>query len=84
MSGAIGAALGGWGMAAQLAAGSAQVRTQMNTLVEQASTGLVGQTYAALGGGAATAISLQPQIAQMQTWQTNINAATANMQVSTH
>ena len=48
----------------------------------QTSTGLVSNTYAGLGAGAAVSLDLNPQIAALQTWQNNINQATGTMQVT--
>ena len=61
---------------------AATIRQQLNTLTTQASTGLVGNTYAGLGGGASIALNLNPQIADLTTWQANINQATGGMQVA--
>lgn len=61
---------------------AATVRQQLNTLTTQASTGLVGNTYADLGTGASVALDLNPQIADLTTWQANINQATGTMQVT--
>ncbi len=72
----------GWGMTAQLAANSAQVRARMNTLIEQASTGMVGTTYAGLGAGASTSIVLRPALAHTQTWQGNVDTVSTRMQVA--
>src|SRR5271156_6288566 len=61
---------------------AATVRQKLETLTNQASTGLIGSTYAGLGSGAAVSLDLNPEIADMQTWQNNINAATGSMQVT--
>jgi flagellar hook-associated protein 3 FlgL len=71
-----------WGMAAQLAANSGQVRARLNTLIEQASTGLVGNTYAGLGAGSSSSILLRPALAHLQTWQSNIDTVATRMQVT--
>ena len=57
-------------------------RQKLDQLTTQISTGLVSNTYAGLGAGAAVSLDLNPQIATLQTWQNNINAATGTMGVS--
>ena len=71
-----------YGMLSTLIANSANTHQQLDTLTEQASTGLVAQTYAGLGNGAGVALDLSPQISALQTYQTNINQATGTMQVT--
>ncbi len=80
MSGAIGST--GYGLLTQLLAGSNTVQQQLNTLTEQASNGLIGNTYAGLGNGAAVALDLQPQVATLQTQQHNVDAATTRLNVT--
>jgi flagellar hook-associated protein 3 FlgL len=81
MSGAItGPADAGW--LSSLISDAAGVRQKLDTLSNQASTGLVGTTYAGLGSGAAVSLNLNPEIANLQTWQANINQATGPMQVT--
>ncbi len=80
MSGAIGST--GYGLLTQLLAGSNTVQQQLNTLTEQASNGLIGNTYAGLGNGAAIALDLQPQVAMLQTQQHNVDAATTRLNVT--
>ena len=58
------------------------IKTKLDQLTTQISTGLVSNTYAGLGAGAAVSLDLNPQIATLQTWQNNINAATGTMGVS--
>ncbi|HBK06414.1 MAG TPA: hypothetical protein DDZ81_11200 [Acetobacteraceae bacterium] len=84
MSGAIGAAGsgGGYGFNATLVANAANVHQQLNTLTEQASTGLVAQTYAGLGSSAEVSLNLNPQIAALQTYKSNIDQANGSMQVA--
>jgi flagellar hook-associated protein 3 FlgL len=83
MSGAIGPAnLSDAGWMSSLISDAANVRQQLETLTNQASTGLVGSTYAGLGGGASVSLDLNPQIANLSTWQANIGQATGNMQVT--
>jgi flagellar hook-associated protein 3 FlgL len=61
---------------------AATVRTKLETLTNQVSTGLISTTYAGLGSGTAVSLDLNPEIASMQTWQNNINQATGSMQVT--
>jgi flagellar hook-associated protein 3 FlgL len=83
MSGVIGpASLSDAGWMSSLISDAAGVRQQLQTLTNQASTGLVGTTYAGLGAGATVSLDLNPQIAELQTWQANINQATGTMQVT--
>ncbi len=80
MSGTIGAtAYAGYGTMTSLIADAQTVRQKLDQLTTQASTGLIGQTYAALGAGAPISLDLRPQLAAMQTWQANIAAATGTM-----
>jgi flagellar hook-associated protein 3 FlgL len=71
-----------YGMLSTLIANSVNTHQQLDTLTEQASTGLVAQTYAGLGNGADVALDLSPQISALQTYQSNINQATGSMQVT--
>jgi flagellin-like hook-associated protein FlgL len=61
---------------------TASVRQKLETLTNQASTGLIGTTYAGLGSGAAVSLNLNPEIADLTTWQNNINQATGSMQLT--
>lgn len=61
---------------------SAAVKQQLDTLTDQAGSGYIASTYAGLGSGTSTALALSPVIADQQTWQNNIAAATGQMQVS--
>jgi flagellar hook-associated protein 3 FlgL len=63
-------------------ADSVVIKRQLDTLTEQAGDGLVSQTYSGLGAGAGTALSLEPQIAGLAAYQSNISAATSQMAVS--
>ena len=56
--------------------------TGSTPLTNQASTGLVADNYAGLGTGAPVSLDLQPQIANLQTWQNNVDAATGRMSVA--
>src|SRR4051794_15677255 len=61
---------------------SSLVRQKLDRLTNQASTGLVGDTYAGLGAGASVSLDLRPQMANLQTWQNNVDAATGRMGVA--
>ena len=80
MSGAIGSTQ--YGLLTQLLAGNATIQNNLTTLTQQASNGLIANTYAGLGNGAAVALNVQPQIAALQTQQNNIGAATARLGVT--
>jgi flagellar hook-associated protein 3 FlgL len=67
---------------AQLSADSAAIRQKLDTLTEQSASGLVSQTYAGLGASASVSLDLNPEISQMSTWQSNINAVQGNMSVT--
>jgi flagellar hook-associated protein 3 FlgL len=82
MSAAVSASTIYGGVDATLLRDSSAVRQQLDTLVQQAASGYQADTYAGLGGNAATALALGPQIATAQGWQNDINAATAQMQVA--
>jgi flagellar hook-associated protein 3 FlgL len=82
MSGAVQAAGFGSGIADALLGDSLQVRKQLDVLLQQAGSGMVADTYAGLGPGAATSLSVAPEIAAQKAWQNDINAATAQMQVA--
>jgi flagellar hook-associated protein 3 FlgL len=79
MTSAIGS---GYGILPTLIANSTSVHQQLDTLTEQASSGLVSQSYAGLGGGASVALDLNPQLSALQTYQNNISQATGGMQVT--
>jgi flagellin-like hook-associated protein FlgL len=72
----------GYGFLNSLIANAASVHQQLNTLAEQASTGLVAQTYAGLGANAGVSLNLNPQLTALQTYQANIDQASAQMQVT--
>jgi flagellar hook-associated protein 3 FlgL len=71
-----------YGYMSQLIADNAAVKQKLDTLTNQASTGLVGTTYAGLGSGAGVSIDLNPELASLQTWQNNISSATGGMGVT--
>ncbi len=80
MSGAV----SGFGFPAmgQLIANLGRINQNFDTLDAQASSGLIAQTFAGLGGTAPVALSLGPQIANLQVAQTNINAASGPAQLT--
>lgn len=72
----------GYGFLDTLIANANTLHQQLNTLTAQASSGLVSQTYAGLGGNATVSLNLNPQLTALQTWQSNISQATGTMQVT--
>jgi flagellar hook-associated protein 3 FlgL len=83
MSGSVsGVDASNYSVIAELTANASATRAELDTLTEQSSTGLVSQTYAGLGASASVSLDLNPEIAQMNTWQSNINAVQGNMQVT--
>jgi flagellar hook-associated protein 3 FlgL len=70
-------AISGMGFAAlgQLTAGLAQIRRNFDTLTQQASSGLISNTYAGLTGTASIALALSPRIDNLRVAQSNIAAA---------
>ena len=71
-----------YGLLSLLVANSATVRQRLNTLTQQASDGLVADTFAGLGNGTSVALNLHPHIAALQTQQQNIGAAAARLSVT--
>jgi flagellar hook-associated protein 3 FlgL len=65
-----------------LVSNAATVNTALQSLSEQASTGLLAQTYAGLPSGGATSLAINPLLASQQVWQDNISAATGPFQVA--
>ena len=59
---------------AQLIQHGSTVRHRLTSLTEQASSGLVSETYAGLGQGLSGALSLKPRIEAIATWQRNIDS----------
>jgi flagellar hook-associated protein 3 FlgL len=71
-----------YGPMTQIIENSAATLARLNTLTEQSSTGLVSQTYAGLGAGAAqTVLSVAPQVAAANAQIAAINATTGPMTV---
>ena len=71
-----------YGLMGILITNSAAVKQKLDQLTTQASNGLVGSTYAGLGSGASVSLNLRPQIANLQAWQNNADAATGQMAVA--
>ena len=65
-----------------LAGNSTAVNTQLNAAMEQESTGHVANDYAGLGVSAGISLNLNPQVAHLKTWQSNIDAATGRLNVA--
>ena len=72
----------GYGAMSAVIADSATVKQQLDTLTEQASSGMVALTYAGLGSGAGVSLNLAPQIAALHTYNQSISQATGAMQVT--
>jgi flagellar hook-associated protein 3 FlgL len=66
----------------QLIAGLTQTKKQFDTLTQQASSGMISNTYAGLNGMASVALALGPQIDSLTTAQSNIAAASGPAQVT--
>lgn len=71
-----------FGQMASLISDSTVIKQNLDQLTNQISTGLISNTYAGLGSGAAVSLNLNPQIAALTTWQNNINQASSSMQVT--
>jgi flagellar hook-associated protein 3 FlgL len=72
----------GYGIFPTLIANSSIVRQKLDTLTEQASTGLVSGTYAGLGSDATVSLALGTQASALRTYQSNIDQAAGSMQVA--
>lgn len=71
-----------YGPLTQIIENSAATLARLNTLTEQSSTGLISQTYAGLGPGAAqTVLSVAPQVASANAQIAAINASIGPMTV---
>ena len=66
----------------QLVANTETTHARLNKPSNQASTGLIANNYAGLGSGAAVSLDLRPQLANLQTWQNNVDASTGRMSVA--
>src|SRR5689334_16356249 len=72
----------GYATMSRLIEDSAATRRRLDALTNQVSTGLVSDTYAGLGAGAAVSLDLRPQLANLQTWQNNVDVATGRMSIT--
>ena len=61
---------------------STNTKTQLDTLTQQVSDGLVSDSYAGLGAAAQTSVDLRPQLGHLATQQTAINAVTGQLDVT--
>jgi flagellar hook-associated protein 3 FlgL len=82
MSGTVASVGTGYGFLNTLISNANTVHQQLNNLAEQVSSGLVSQTYAGLGSAATVPLDLNPQLATLQNYQTNITQASGTMQVT--
>jgi flagellar hook-associated protein 3 FlgL len=81
MSNSIDTSLANYGLVGALVTNSQSVSSTLDTLTQQISTGLIATSYAGLGSGAGVSLDLNPQVAELQTWQNNIGSATGQMGV---
>jgi flagellar hook-associated protein 3 FlgL len=70
------------GLLSALVGNSAAIRQQLNTALEQQSTGLVSDSYSGLGAGLQTSVNLAPAVQRNQVWQANIDQANATLGVT--
>lgn len=70
-----------YGLLSSLVADSAGIHARLDQLGQQASTGMQSPSYAGLGTNASISLDLAPQIAHLQAWQGNIDAATGSLGV---
>ncbi len=70
------------GLLSRLTANSLAVKKQLDTALQQESTGRIADDYAGLGAGSRTSLDLGPAIKHLQTWQTNIDFASNRLDVS--
>jgi flagellar hook-associated protein 3 FlgL len=66
----------------QLIQNTQATKTRLDQITNQVSTGLIADNYAGLGSGASVSLNLSPQVANLQTWQNNVDAATGQMSVA--
>lgn len=76
------AATGPSGTLGRLVDNSASIKSRLDRLTEQSSTGLVSQTYGGLGGAAQVTLDLRPQLARIDTYTQSISAASTRTDVS--
>ena len=70
------------GLLAELSGNVGSINQKLTQVGEEVSTGLVSTTYAGLGSGALTALTVRPQIAQNDAISDGITAATSQMGVT--
>lgn len=80
--GSLSGVVAGYDLLGRVVSDSAATKQRLETLTEQASSGLIGDTYAGLGGAATSALALQSAVAQQQTWSNNIDTVTGRMGVA--
>ena len=68
-----------YSMLSVVVSNSATVHQKLDTLTQQASSGLISDSYAGLGTTASESLNLRPQMVNLQNWQTNIGVATGSM-----
>jgi flagellar hook-associated protein 3 FlgL len=78
----IGSAVGLSGILGTLTSDSNAIKSQLDTTLQQQSTGLVSHTYSGLGVNAQTSLDLNPEVAHLQTWQNNIAVASSRLDVT--
>ncbi len=85
MSGSIGSVSGtnvDAGLLGRLTQDSADISKQLDTAMQQQSTGKISDVYAGLGTGARTSLDLRPSVQHLQTWQSNIDSAQTRLDVT--
>ena len=70
------------GLLARIAAESSVTQTRLQTLGQQISSGSIADTFAGLDQNARTTLMLRPVMAAMATWQSNITAANARVDIT--
>ncbi len=78
MSGSI-SGISDYGLSSRLVLESETIKQQLDRVSEQSSSGLVSNTYSGLGSGAAVSITLNPEIASANAWQSDIDGASARI-----
>ena len=71
-----------YALMARLADDGSTIRKQLADTQQQVATGRVSDSYAGLGSGARTSLSLRPMLAHQAVWQTNIDAVQARLGVT--
>jgi flagellar hook-associated protein 3 FlgL len=73
---------GPFGILGVLTADSGAINAQLDTALQQETTGLVSESYSGLGANAQLSLDLNPQVAHLKTWQDNIAAATSRLDIT--